>query len=69
MKHRFGHEEDQDSPHQIHDYITYSAHEKILTERYNANKERIIQEVEKLLPDLKLDGEWGRLLYYRYGTC
>ena len=59
MKHRFGHEEDQDSPHQIHDYITYSAHEKILTERYNANKERIIQEVEKLLPDLKLDGQWS----------
>ena len=59
MKHRFGHEEDQDSPHQIHDYITYSAHEKILMERYNANKERIIQEVEKLLPDLKLEGQWS----------
>lgn len=59
MKQRFGHEEDQDSPHQIHDYITYSAHEKTLMERYEANKEQIIREVEKLLPDLELDGQWS----------
>ena len=26
MKQRFGHEEDSDSPHQIHDYIIYQAH-------------------------------------------
>ena len=59
MKQRFGHEEDQDSPHQIHDYITYSAHEKILMERYEANKERIIQEIGNILPDLDLSGQWS----------
>ena len=41
------------------DYITYSAHEKTLMERYEANKEQIIREVEKLLPDLELDGQWS----------
>ena len=59
MKKRFGHEEDKDSPHQIHDYITYSAHEAKLTERYKEHEKQIVKEVEKLLPDLDLAGQWS----------
>lgn len=59
MKKRFGHEEDKDSPHQIHDYITYSAYESKLMNRYETNREQVIKEVEKILPNLDLAGQWS----------
>lgn len=59
MKQRFGHEEDKDSPHQIHDYIIYSAHEKTLMERYEENKDIILEKVREMLPDLALEGQWS----------
>lgn len=59
MKQRFGHEEDRNSPHQIHDYIIYCAHEKILMERYEQNKEQIVKAVASMLPDLNLSGQWS----------
>lgn len=62
MKQRFGHEPDASSPHQIHDYITYSAAEPALMARYEANKERVLTEVAKLLPDMSaagLAGQWS----------
>lgn len=59
MKKRFGHEPDANSPHQIHDYVTYRSHETVLTQRYEANKDRLAQEVLKLLPDLDLPGQWS----------
>lgn len=34
MKQRFGHENDADSPHNIHDYIIYQMHEEMLMKRY-----------------------------------
>ena len=42
-----------------HDYVIYTAHEHILTKRYEDNKEKILSEVEKLLPDCKLQGQWS----------
>lgn len=60
MKQRFGHEDDADSPHNIHDYIIYTAHEEKLMQRYNDNKDTIIEQVEKFLPDVDgLTGQWS----------
>lgn len=59
MKQRFGHENDADSPHQIHDYIIYQMHEETLMKRYTENKDRIIDAVQELLPDLNLTGQWS----------
>ena len=59
MKQRFGHEEDADSPHQLHDYVIYSAHEKVLMERYEANIERVLKNVKDILSDIPLTGQWS----------
>lgn len=59
MKQRFGHSEDSDSPHQIHDYVIYKAHEETLMQRYYDNKDMVIEQVEKILPDLDLKGQWS----------
>jgi len=59
MKQRFGHEEDANSPHQIHDYIIYKAHEETLMRRYYENIERVKTAVIDLLPDLHLHGQWS----------
>ena len=60
MKQRFGHEEDSDSPHNIHDYIIYQMHEKTLMERYEKNKETVRKKMEELLPDIEgLHGQWS----------
>lgn len=59
MKKRFGHSEDSDSPHQIHDYIIYQMHEETLMERYEKNKDLIRKELQKLLPDVELSGQWS----------
>lgn len=59
MKQRFGHEEDADSPHQIHDYIIYSMHKDILMGRYWEAKGRVWEELGKMLPRLALTGQWS----------
>lgn len=59
MKQRFGHESDADSPHQIHDYIIYKAHEETLMRRYNENKDAVAANIESLLPYLDLQGQWS----------
>lgn len=59
MKQRFGHEEDADSPHQVHDYVIYKAHEETLMKRYHQNKERVLEHVESILPGLDLKGQWS----------
>ena len=59
MKRRFRHESDADSPHQIHDYIIYKAHEETLMRRYLENIDRLIDKVKDLLPDLHLHGQWS----------
>lgn len=59
MKQRFGHGEDANSPHQIHDYVIYQMHEETLMKRYEENKDRVKEEVENLLPRLNLTGQWS----------
>lgn len=59
MKKRFGHSEDSDSPHQIHDYVIYKMHENVLMGRYQENKERVRSHIESILPDLDLHGQWS----------
>lgn len=59
MKQRFGHKPDADSPHQVHDYITYCAAEPKLMERYEANKDAVLAHVKELLPTLDLQGQWS----------
>lgn len=59
MEKRFGHEEDADSPHNIHDYIIYKSHEEILMNRYNENKGTVCRELEKMIPEINLTGQWS----------
>ena len=59
MKDRFSSGDDQNSPHQIHDYINYVRHEEELMSRYQKNVDRVVLEVKRILPDLELKGQWS----------
>ncbi len=60
MKQRFGHENDANSPHNIHDYTIYVMHEPILMKRYEENKERVKQYVKNLITNTdNLNGQWS----------
>ena len=59
MKKRFSEGNDKDSPHQIHDYVIYKAHEDKLYERYNANVEKVKAAVKEHLAELNLEGQWS----------
>lgn len=59
MKNRFGHQSDADNPHNIHDYTIFKAHEGKLMDRYYANIDMVLQEIEKILPRLDLPGQWS----------
>lgn len=59
MKKRFSEESDADSPHQKHDYVIYMMHEEKLMQRYHQNVGRVIENIEKMLPDILLDGQWS----------
>lgn len=59
MKQRFGHSEDSNSPHNIHDYVIYQMHEECLMNRYNENVRSVVAHVENMLPNLKLEGQWS----------
>lgn len=59
MKQRFGYEADADSPHQIHDYLVYKAHEEQLMGRYNDNADIVRSHVLAMLPDIPLSGQWS----------
>ena len=59
MKKRFGHEDDADSPHKIHDYVVYKAHEETLMRRYQENVDAVCVHIEAMLPDIRLSGQWS----------
>lgn len=60
MKKRFGHSEDSNSPHNIHDYITFSSAEEKLMERYQKNIEKVEHAVLQLVEDTEgLSGQWS----------
>ena len=50
-EHRDGHDE--------HDAITFQTHEDTLMERYERNKDLVIREIGRILPDLDLKGQWS----------
>lgn len=60
MKRRFGHEADADSPHQIHDYIIFTAHEPVLMERYEDNVTAVTKHLETMLPAMHAAGMTGQ---------
>jgi len=59
MKKRFGHEDDADSPHKIHDYVVYKEHEETLMRRYQENVDAVCVHIEAMLPDIRLCGQWS----------
>ena len=60
MKQRFGHGSDANSPHQIHDYVIYKAHEEKLMQRYADNEQIILSHIQNdILPNLNLKGQWS----------
>lgn len=60
MKQRFGNSPDSNSPHNIHDYAIYAAHEATLNDRYEKNKDLVTKHIETLLQDTEnLSGQWS----------
>ncbi|MDE5630260.1 MAG: hypothetical protein K2I70_01535 [Bacilli bacterium] len=60
MKQRFGHKNDSNSPHNIHDYTIYAMHEPILMKRYEENKQKVKDYVQNLINSTdKLNGQWA----------
>ena len=59
MTKRFAHEADADSPHQIHDYIVYKAHQEVLMKRYDENVDAVCGNIEAMLGDVALSGQWS----------
>lgn len=59
MKQRFGSCPDANSPHQKHDFITYSLHEKNLMDAFEKYKNEIVSQISNILPELNLEGQWS----------
>lgn len=60
MKDRFLNRHDSNSPHQRHDYVTYSAYEDVMMTRYEANAAKVAAHIEHdILPWLDLPGQWS----------
>lgn len=47
------------SVHNFHDYVIYKAHENTLMKRYEENKNRVVDEIKKLIPNIALTGQWS----------
>lgn len=59
MKKRFGDAPDANTPDMIHDYVTYTAQEDKLMQRFNENKDTVVQHIQSLLSDVNLHGQWS----------
>ena len=59
MKNRFENGSDKESPHQIHDAITFRAQEPKLVREYNENIEMLTERVKELILDIELTGQWS----------
>ncbi len=58
MKQHFSQKASQ-NPHDFHDYAIYSAYEETLMNRYYKNKQKVVDAITKMLPDVKLSGQWS----------
>lgn len=56
MKKSFSNSDDR---HKKHDYVIYKMHEKKLYKRYNENVDKLTKEVEKLISNMDLPGQWS----------
>ena len=45
--------------HDIHDYITFKAHEDVLAKRYEENKDAITEHIKELVKYMDLPGQWS----------
>lgn len=55
-------ESDGSNPESVnakHDYLTYAAHKDTLTGRFEANKDLVAQHIRKIMPNVKLTGQWS----------
>ena len=59
LKKRFSQEDDKDSPHMMHDYIIIKSYEDVLNERYEKNKDKVLSELQKIIPYVDLPGQWS----------
>lgn len=48
-----------ENPDMLHDFVTYSANQERLEGRYHENKSFVMDNVEKLLKDCTLKGQWS----------
>lgn len=59
MKDRFLNRSDSNETHQIHDYIIFQMHENRLMKRFDKNKNMVASQLEKILPDIRLHGQYS----------
>lgn len=59
LKRRFSQEDDKDSPHMMHDYVIIKSYEDVLNERYEKNKDKVLSELQKIIPYVDLPGQWS----------
>lgn len=59
MKQRFGHAEDQDSPHKKHDYIIYTMHRDTLYKRFEDNVKTVTDHLQNIVDRMQLSGQWS----------
>lgn len=46
-------------PDMIHDYISYMAAETDLMKRYDENKEKVVRELNRIIPHMGIHGQWS----------
>lgn len=59
LKQRFSQGSDKDSPHNKHDYVIIQMHEAHMQHQFDQTKDKISDEVQKLLFDSELKGQWA----------
>ena len=59
LKRRFGSGNDKDSVHMIHDYTIIKSYEDTLTKRYDENIDKVVSEIQKILPFVDMEGQWS----------
>lgn len=59
MKNRFSQCPDANSPHQIHDFVVFEMYEDILMQRYNQNVEKVKTNIQRIIPEIQLTGQWS----------
>lgn len=47
------------SPQERHDYVVYQIHEDVLNQRYLESVQTVLNEMEKVIPRIKLTGQWS----------